>query len=352
MRKLDYRVVRGEQDVLSGLGTNSILVLAEPGGGAGSRLPGNGNLLGAETVLVVLPKWHTRQSELREDWISEARLWDQSVPRSVLLAVAGAGEIVRVAKPSGWRGRPGIPTPTVTGSIQLMKNPKLTPIVTTAEGMLIGELKQGRRRIWVLADPDPIENHGIGKGDNLAFATGIVYALLAGKQGTLVFDETLHGFQHSAPSLLKFLLEFPFNLIALQIVAAMLLLMLASVGRFGAPETPDQILQAGKLGLISNSASLLDHAGHHAAILRRYISMVLQDTGRLLRAPRQLNEYELAAWLDRTAAARGIRSDCAAALRGSGAEREDVVSLFTRARTIHRWRKDILNGTSGRLGDH
>ena len=186
----------------------------------------------------------------------------------------------------------------------------------------------------------------------VAFATGIVYALLAGKQGTLVFDETLHGFQHSAPSLLKFLLEFPFNLIALQIVAAVLLLMLASVGRFGAPETPDQILQAGKLGLISNSASLLDHAGHHAAILRRYISMVLQDTGRLLRAPRQLNEYELAAWLDRTAAARGIRSDCAAALRGNGAEREDVVSLFTRARTIHRWRKDILNGTSGRLGDH
>ena len=55
---------------------------------------------------------------------------------------------------------------------------------------MLGELKEGRRRIWVLADPDPIENHGIGKGDNLAFATTIVYALLAGKPGKLVFDAT------------------------------------------------------------------------------------------------------------------------------------------------------------------
>ena len=124
------------------------------------------------------------------------------------------------------------------------------------------------------------------------------------------------------------------------------------MGRFGAPETPDRILQAGKLVLISNTASLIDHAGHHAAFLRRYIGMVLQDTGRLLRAPRQLNDYELAAWLDRNAAARGLRTDCTTVLRESTAEPDDVVSLFTRAQIIHRWRKDILNGTSGRLGDH
>jgi hypothetical protein len=351
LRKLDYQVVRGEHDVLAQLGTNGILILAEPSD-AVSRPPGNRNLLGAQTILVVLPKWHTRRSEVLEDWIGEARLQDQSVPQSVLRAVAGAGEIVRVTTPSGWRRNLEIPTPTVTGPTQLIKGTKLTPIVATAEGTLIGELKQGRRRIWVLADPDPIENHGIGKGDNLAFATAVVYAMLAGKPGTLVFDETLHGFQHSPPSLLKFLFEFPFNLIALEIVATVLLLMMASVGRFGAPETPDRVLQAGKLGLISNTASLIDHAGHHAAILRRYIGMVLLDTGRQLRAPRQLNDHELAAWLDRTGAARGLQPECAAALARSTAELEDVVSLFTEAQIIHRWRKDILNGTSGRLGDH
>jgi hypothetical protein len=351
LRKLDYRVVRGQHDVLAQLGTNGILIVAEPSN-AVSTLPSNRNLLGAETILVVLPKWHVRRSELREDWIGEARLLGQDVPQSVLRAVAGTGDVVHVTKPSGWRGNPGIPSPTVTGPIQLIKNTKMTPIVAAAEGMLIGELKQGRRRIWVLADPDPIENHGIGKGDNLSFATGVIYAMLAGKPGTLVFDETSHGLQQSPPSLLKFLFEFPFNLIALEIVAAVLLLMMASVGRFGAPETPDRILQAGKLGLISNTAALIDHAGHHAAILRRYIGMLLQDTGRQLRAPRQSSDHELAAWLDRAGAARGLQPDCTAVLERSTAELQDAVSLFTEARIIHRWRKDILNGTSGRLGDH
>jgi hypothetical protein len=151
---------------------------------------------------------------------------------------------------------------------------------------------------------------------------------------------------------LKFLFEFPFNLIALQVVAAVVLLLMASAGRFGTPEIPDRVLHAGKRDLIGNAASLIDHAGHHAAILRRYIGIVLQDTGRSLRAPRQLNDYELAAWLDRTGAGRGLRSECVAALGRTAAKYEDLVSLLMEARAIHRWRKDILNGVSGRLGDY
>jgi len=351
LQKLDYRVVRGEHDVLAQLGTNGILILAEPTG-AISGAASNGNLFGAETMLVVLPKWKVRRSEVRGDWIGEAQLLNEDVVRSVLHSVAGAGEVVRVAKPSGLHNSLEIPRPTVSGPLQLIKNAKMRPIVATAEGVLLGEFKQERHRIWVLADPDPIENHGIGKGDNLAFATAVIYAMLAGKPGTLVFDETLHGFQRSPPSVLKLLFEFPFNLIALEVVAAVALLLLASVGRFGAPESPDRVLHAGKRGLISNTASLIDHAGHHAAILKRYIGMVLQDTGRLMSAPRQLNDHELAAWLDRTGAARGLRSDCAAALERTTAKFQDVVSLFIEAQAIHRWRKDILNGISGRLGDH
>jgi hypothetical protein len=187
----------------------------------------------------------------------------------------------------------------------------------------------------------------------LAFASTIVYAMLAGKPGTLVFDETLHGFQRATPSALKFLFEFPFNLIALQVVAGVALLLMASAGRFGMPEIPDRVLNTGKRDLISNAASLIDHAGHHAAILRRYTGMVLQDTGRLLRAPRQLSETELAAWLDRTGEGRGLRSDCRDSLgRVAAVKSGDLSSLLTEARGIYRWRKDILNGISGRLGDY
>jgi hypothetical protein len=351
LHKLDYQAVRGEYDVLAQLGTNGILILAEPTTGV-SGGPGNSHLLDAETILLVLPKWEVRRSEERDDWIGEAWLMRGDSVRPVLTAVAGPGGVVRVSKPSGFKNSLAIPNPTVSGPIQLITNSKMRPIVATAEGILLGEIKQGRRRIWVLADPDPIENHGIGKGDNLAFATAIVYAMLAGKQGTLVFDETLHGFRRSPPNVLKFLLEFPFNLIALQVVAAVALLLMASVGRFGAPENPDRVLQAGKQDLISNAANLIDHAGHQAAILRRYIGMMLQDTGRLMRAPRQLNDDELAAWLDRTRAARGSRSGCVASLERVAAKSQDPVVLLTEARTIHRYRKDMLNAVSGRLGDY
>jgi hypothetical protein len=352
LHRLDYQVVRGEQDVVAQLGSNGILILAEPSG-AVSGSASNGNLLGAGTMLLVLPKWDVRRSEERDDWIGAARLLGEYVPRSVLSGVAGSGEVVRISKPSSFQKNSlAIPNPTIESPIQLVKNSKMTPIVATAEGILLGELKEGRRRIWVLADPDPIENHGIGKGDNLAFATAIVYAMLAGKPGKLVFDETQHGFHHSAPSVLKFLLEFPYNLIALQVVAAVALLLMASMRRFGAPENPDRVLQAGKRDLIGNAANLIDHAGHHAAILRRYIGMMLQETGRLMRAPPQLNDDELAAWLDRSWAARGARSDFLGALARVAAKPDDLVVLLTESRTIHRYRKDMLNGISGRLGDH
>jgi len=349
--KLDYPVLRSERDnardVLAELGTNGILILAEP-----TRAAVKSNLLGAETILLVLPKWDVRQSDLRDEWIGAATLQNQYVARAILSSIAGPGDVVRVARPAGLHNSLDIPNPTVSGPIQLITNSKIRPIISSAQGTLLGEFKQGRRRIWVLADPDPLENHGIGKGDNLAFATAVIYAMLGGARGTLVFDETLHGFQRPRPNVLKFLFEFPFNLIALEIVIAVALLMMASVGRFGAPETPDRVLQAGKLGLISNTASLIDHAGHHAAILRRYIGLVLQETGRLLRAPRQLTDQDLAGWLDRAGAARGLRSDCAAALQVTTARPEDVVALFTEAQAIHRWRKDMINATTGRLGDH
>lgn len=350
LQTLDYQTVRGEREVLAQLGTNGILIWAEPttsiSGGSD-----NSNLLGAKKILVVLPKWVTRRGEMRDDWISEARLAPEYTAQSVFYTVAGAGQVVRAAKPSSFKNNLAIPTPTISAPMQLIKGSKMKPLVATAEGILLGEYKEGQRTIWVLADPDPIENHGIGKGDNLAFATAIIYAMLAGKPGKLVFDETLHGFRHTVPNVLQFLFEFPFNLIALQIVACVALLLLASTGRFGTPETPDRVLHAGKQDLISNAAALIDHAGHHAAILRRYIAMALQDTGRLLRAPRQLNDNELAAWLDRTAAKRGLPSDYVGALERVAAGSQDPAPLLREARAIHHW-KDNLNGISGRLGDH
>ncbi|WP_035656169.1 hypothetical protein, partial [Bradyrhizobium sp. STM 3809] len=334
LKKLDYDTVRGEREVLTLLGRNGILVLAEParpvsGGGSGD------NLLGAEKILVVLPKWSVQRGAERDGWIGSAQLIPESTARTVLYSVAGAGDVVRLESPPTFRTSLQIPVPTIERQVQLIKGSRLKPLVSADGGILLGELKEGQRTIWVLADPDPIENHGFGKGDNLAFAATIFYRMLAGKPGALVFDETLHGFQYTAPSALSFLREFPYNLIALEIVVSVVLLLLASTARFGTPELPDRALQTGKRDLISNAAVLLDHAGHHASVLRRYVGMVLQDMGRLLRAPAGLSDDELAAWLDKTAARRGLRTGCAAVIARATAASTDPASLLTEARTMH-----------------
>ncbi|GLH75775.1 hypothetical protein SSBR45G_06830 [Bradyrhizobium sp. SSBR45G] len=351
LKKLDYETVRGEREVLALLGRNGILVLAEPtrsvsGGGSGD------NLLGAEKILVVLPKWDVQRNAEHDGWIGSAQLIPESTARIVLYSVAGAGDIVRRESPPTFKTSLSIPVPTIERQVQLIKGSRLKPIVSADGGILLGELKEGQRTIWVLADPDPFENHGFGKGDNLAFAATIFYRMLADKPGALVFDETLHGFRHTAPSVLSFLLEFPYNLIALQIVFSVVLLLMASTARFGKPELPDRALQTGKRDLISNAAVLLDHAGHHASVLRRYVGMVVQDMGRMLRAPAGLSDDELAAWLDKTAARRGLRTGCAAAIARVAAASQDPAPLLGEARTIHHLRKDMLHGISGRLGDH
>jgi hypothetical protein len=348
--KLGYRAVRGDRDALAMAGNDGVLVFAEPG------IPLFGEQerkrLNAPTILVVLPKWRVTRDNKRGDWIGEARPFDVLAVQRVLSSYAGTGNVVRVEKHSAFKKSLTIPDPMVSGPMQLIASGTMTPLVATDEGILLGEITQGQRRTFVLADPDPVENHGFVKGDNIGFDIAMIDAILDGRHGPVVFEETIHGFLQSKPNPLRFLVEFPFNLIAVQIAFAAALLLYAAAGRFGPPAAPERVLSTGKRDLISNAASLIDFAGHHAAILRRYAGMVIQDTGRLLRAPRQLGDADLVSWLDRTGAARGVVSSCRDLAERAAARPNDLAALLMEARAIHRWRKDMLNGIPGRLGDH
>lgn len=352
VQALGHKAVRGEHQPLSLLGSNGVLVLVEPTGSLGGEEDRN-KLLSAKTILLVLPKWSVRGNEQRRDWIGAAELAPALRAQAVLGAVANGGDIVRVASPASYQKTIAAPDPTVHDQVQLIKGSRLKPLIASTEGILLGELQEGARRIWVLSDPDPLENHGISKGANPYFARDIVAALLAGQNGTLVFDETIHGFQRSPPNLLKFLYEFPFNLVLLQILAGIALLLWAAMGRFGVPQPLPRRLEAGKHALIGNAASLIDHAGHHAAILRRYIGLMQQDAARMLHAPARLEERELVAWLVKAAAARGIDTTSLEALeRAASARPRDLAALLAAAQSIHQWRKDLMNGIPRRPGDH
>lgn len=349
---LGHKTVQAEDRPLAAVGENGVLILAEPSGSLAGEENRN-KLRIAGRILLVLPKWTVKPGERRKDWIGEAELAPVLQVQSVLGAAVSGGDIVRTKPPASFQKTISAADPTVQGELQLIKGSNLTPLISTPDGILLGELRQGNRRTLILADPDPIENHGIGKGGNATFARDVVAALLDGKSGTLVFDETIHGFRRSPPNLLKFLYEFPLNLVLVQILVAVALLLWAAMGRFGAPLPAPRRLDAGRHALIGNAAALVDYAGHHGAILQRHIAMTLQEAARTLRAPAGLEGAALTAWLERASQARGIDPKPLAGLgdlRAAGPR--NLASLLAAAQALHHWRKDLLHGTPRRLDDH
>lgn len=340
--------LRVEQRPLEAVGANGVLILAEPA----ESLAGDENrnkLATAQRILIVLPKWAVRPGERRKDWIGQAELASPLRAQAVLSAAISGGDVIRAKPPSRYTKTIAAPDPSIEGELQLIKGSNLIPLISTPDGILLGELRQGDRRTLILADPDPIQNHGIGKGDNAAFAREIVAVLRDGQRRPVVFDETIHGFRRSAPNLLTFLYDFPLNLAVVQSLAAIALLLWSAMGRFGAPLPAPRRLDAGQQALIGNTAALIDYAGHHAPLLQRYNAMLLQDAARALRAPPGLEGPALRAWLAQACQARGID---AGPLALPSAGHHDLPSLLAAAQALHHWRKDLTHGTPRRLDDH
>lgn len=347
MHRLGARVVKSRKDSLGKLDPAGVLVLAEPSPGVATQQMSM--LMNAHTVLLILPKWTGAESPGHRGWIARAVQVPVSTARS---ATQYANiDVVRVPHVTAWShnevgGAPRI----VEGDVQLIKSSRLRPVVGSDSGMLVGEMRNGRRRVWILADPDVMQNHGLADPDNAAFSVALIDAL-RGTDGNVVFDEVVHGFEQTAGSPLRLLFEFPFVLATVQGAVAVGLLLWATMRRFGAPLSPPVELKSGKRSLIEATANLLDVARHRPIIIQRYVHAIVQDVARQLHAPAGLSDAELLAWLGHSARARDAQIDCGAVVsqvdalvaggRGAG------VPLATLARDIFRWKREVTDGGSG-----
>jgi hypothetical protein len=348
LRALGVKVVRADRDPLAKLGANGVLVLAEPPdllGGDDVRP----KTLTAKTILLILPKRSVEPDPHHSGWIASATMIPAEAAQAVLFNVDPQPRIVRSPAPASFDVNVLSLAPSLSGTIQLAQGTRLKPILATSDGILLGEISDGTRRIVVLADPDAIENHGVGKDGNAAFARDL-FGFLGAPKATFVFDETIHGFHGGlgageAPSTL--LLRFPLNLVLLQALVGMALLGGATIGRFGAPQIPPRPLGQGKRGLIANIASLIDYGGHHGDSLRAYVEAVARDAAQTLRAPPDLDQSSLAAWLDRTGKARGARRPCSEILNSAAqAGPNDLQRLLEAAQAIHEWKEEVLHASA------
>jgi hypothetical protein len=204
----------------------------------------------------------------------------------------------------------------------------------------------------VLSDPDVISNHGLGKDGkrNAVLAVDIIQKLRGKDTGKVVFDETIHGYQQSTDSPLRILFEFPFSLISLQALAAIALLLWATMGRFGAPQKAPPPLTAGKQGLLDNIARLSEFAGHQKLIVQRYVETSIRDTAKQVHAPKGLSDEELAKWMQRMSQAKGVETDNVEISNRTNRliaqQSRDLREYIELARSIYRWKQEILNGRS------
>jgi len=335
-------VARSRINGIEAPGEGGLLVMAEPP----SSLSGGDIIrLGNEkNVLLVLPKrWGERDGD-NPAWVRATGLIGIAPIAQLARLVEPDVSITRGAAPKSWAvNRIGI-DPSFDGNAQLIRSDSLTPLIGGADGMLLGEKADGEQRVWVLADPDIIENHGLTKGRNADFALALLDGLRDG-DGRVVFDETIHGMVNVVESPFRALFAFPYVIVVLLGLAAAGLLLWATASRFGKPRAAPPAFDLGKGRLIGNTASLLDRAGHQAFVLRRYVLVTLRDAGRVFHAPPQLGDEDLAAWLDAIGKARRIDAHAVDILARSRADRH-LAGLFRAARDMHQWKNRITHGTS------
>jgi hypothetical protein len=221
----------------------------------------------------------------------------------------------------------------------------LEPEIDDGSRALVGHFDRDGKDIWVLADPDVINNAGLRHPENARLAVALIDKLRGG--GPVVFDETVHG-HAQAPSLLRVLFRFPLVLATMQVLICALLAVWAAMVRFGPRRAAPPPLAPGKDFLIANTAALLRFGGHHADALQRYLAANIQTVRHTLHAPDHLSPAALSAWLERVRGVRGgsiALPDLEQAVSAASSTPHRIVEL---ADLVYRWRMEMIHGSQHR----
>jgi hypothetical protein len=316
LRKLEIPVVVSEYETDQRASESTVVVVAEPQLDDGEACGRLSRIVAKDgPVLVILPKWRPTLDPSRPDYAGEV----DPVAADRIQAILTCLDL-------GWSVvHPAGAYVSIRGAT--VQEPQLVVTEPGAAPVLLNPAND--HKLVVLADPDPIENHGLDDGDNAAFAVGLVEELRPAG-GVVVYDETLHGHVR-VPSLWRELFTFPWSLVTASGLFALAALLFARTRRFGAPAPAQPAIAPGKLFLIDNTAALLAYGGHAAHALERYLAVAVADVTAKNRPPsRELSNLPNLKELE--ADVRDVARHPARAL--AVADR------------IHRWRQEMLDGSA------
>ncbi|MDR1167034.1 MAG: hypothetical protein LBO66_14420 [Deltaproteobacteria bacterium] len=334
------------------------IILANP---IGALSVSSAEILSSQAhLLVILPKWVGIPDGDKPAWLSAAEWADPWLPQSVLadlLGEMGAGEdSVAIYRdiPAFDRNELSVaPTFAPREGVQLARLPSLKPIVAAGDRVLLGEtsLPSGAK-VWILADPDPLSNFGIGRGANLEFALALNERFTEDmpRNAPLVFAETYLAPLTVEDSFFAKYFKFPRVLVLLLSLASAILLAFLGLRRhWPAMEKEEPVF--GKRALVRSSARLLERGGQGRALLARYFERQMEDLGKRARAPQALfRDFPgLLRFLDGRVPRRNplapTPSALYRALQAEAAAAPDASRLLSYAQTIHSWKEDWEHGS-------
>lgn len=293
---------------------------------------------GPRATLLVLPKWLTMADPQRGGFVRVLGLLPADDPARTLYPT----NPLQISR-SKSHGEPLVTTDSYAPAdihflapavVQTMSGKGLGPLITTPSGgIVLAKLSGGN--LYVLSDPDLINNHAMGNERQAQAALALLdYLNSTGADGVL-FDVTANGLGHSR-SPLKLAFSAPFLAVTMTIFAAMLLAAWQALVRFGPIRRRERAIAFGKAALVDNSAALIRKAGREARLGDRYVEVVRERAVRLFRLPATLDQQALAARLE---ALNPHRSFASAAEAASNAQNRD--ELLGAAQSLNRWLEEV-----------
>ena len=323
--------------------SSETLVVATPGSGA-VNVASLMMAARSRAVLIVLPKWQTVKDDDHPGWSRVSDLLPAADPEGMLAPATRLG--IQRHKGGGvltdMTGVPGNIHFIAPAKLQVITsalppppgdNALLQPLITDGEGdTVLGRL--AKTNIYLLSDPDLLNNAGMKTTAGAASALALLDRLNRGDRASIGFDVTLNGLG-STPSPLKLAFDPPFLATTLTIAAAMLLLGIHAFGRFGAVRPPERAIAFGKAKLVDNSAALVSKArrAHHFG--GRYVAVIRDLAVRSFGVSPRLKGAAIDAYLDGLGDGPRFTEMAAAAEAATDAQR-----LLNAARALHAWQQE------------
>lgn len=290
----------------------------------------------AKPTLLILPKWETVSRPENPGWVASTGL--RNTTEITAVVPSAMPKLVRHERSRGLRlATIDVPNHVLRApaDLQALVGKGITPLIEGPGGSsVLGQL--GTVPLYVLADPDLLNNRGLADAGNARAMLAILADLNSNGARTITFDVVLNGFERP-PNPLRLAFTPPFLAATVCLLVAGLLAGLQAMVRFGPAGGEDRAIAFGKRTLVENAAGLIQRArrehragGAYAALTR---DLVADATG----APPSLSGDRLLAYLDRLDRT-GPRFT---ALAADAEAATDRTALMSAARALYRWRRSL-----------